>query len=100
MSVDNDALRRIRPDMRRRIAAAVDALVALLDQIDGDTDLEEDDPPEDDDPAEDAGDAEPSLGAIPAYDQTLWGSGQGIIASSRKSTTNTAAMTSRHSARR
>jgi hypothetical protein len=53
-----------RPGTRRRIAAAVDALIALLDQIDGDTDLEEDDPPEDDAPQEDVGDEEPSLGSL------------------------------------
>lgn len=52
----------VRPGMRKRIAAAVDALVALLDHIDGDADLEEDNPPEDDAPAEDVGDEEPSLG--------------------------------------
>lgn len=44
------------PGMRRRIAAAVDALIALLDQIDGDADLEEDDPLEDDAPCERVGD--------------------------------------------
>jgi len=37
-----------RPGMRKRVAAAVHALVALLDQIDGDADLEEDNPPKDD----------------------------------------------------
>jgi len=41
-----------RPGMRRRIAAAVDALIALLDQIDGDADLEEVDPLEDDAPCQ------------------------------------------------
>lgn len=45
-----------RPGMRRRIAAAVDALIELLDQIDGDADLEEDDPLEDDAPCERVGD--------------------------------------------
>jgi hypothetical protein len=45
-----------KPGMRRRIAAAVDALIALLDQIDGDTDLEDDDPLEDDAPCERVGD--------------------------------------------
>jgi len=45
---------------RRRIAAAVDALVALLDEIDGDPDCEEDEPLEDDDPPEDGGDDEES----------------------------------------
>jgi hypothetical protein len=47
----------------KRIAEAVEALVALLDQIDGDADLEEDNPPEDEAPAEDVGDNEPSLGS-------------------------------------
>ncbi|PWB90677.1 hypothetical protein C5688_09130 [Methylocystis sp. MitZ-2018] len=45
-----------KPGMRRRIAAAVDALIALLDQIDGDADLEEEDPLEDDAPCERVGD--------------------------------------------
>ncbi|MGD9543556.1 MAG: hypothetical protein AB7F41_10630 [Methylocystis sp.] len=64
--------------MRRRIAAAVDALVALLDQIDGDSDFEEDEPLEDDAPAEDVGDAEPSLGACggtwnaDTFNQSRW----------------------------
>jgi hypothetical protein len=47
----------------KRIAMAVDALVALLAQIDGDADRGEDNPPEDDAPAEDVGDNEPSLGS-------------------------------------
>lgn len=70
-----------RPGMRRRIAAAVDALVALLDQIDGDSDFEEEDPLEDDAPAEDVGDAEPSLGALGGtwtaehFDQAAWAHG-------------------------
>jgi hypothetical protein len=68
-----------RPGMRKRIAAAVDALVALLDQIDGDADLEEDNPPEDDAPAEDVGDEEPSLGSVASRDastpQYLWAQG-------------------------
>lgn len=70
-----------RPDMRRRIAAAVDALVALLDQIDGDSDFEEDVPLEDDAPAEDVGDAEPSLGACggtcnaDTFNQSRWAHG-------------------------
>jgi hypothetical protein len=58
-----------RPGMRKRIAAAVDALVALLDQIDGDADLEEDNPLEEDDPAEDDGSGEPALGASTAVTQ-------------------------------
>ncbi|MFA6204688.1 MAG: hypothetical protein WC689_00590 [Methylocystis sp.] len=45
-----------RPGMRRRIAAAVDALIALLGQIDGDADFEEDEPLEDDAPCELVGD--------------------------------------------
>lgn len=46
-----------RPGMRRLIADAIESLLLLLDEIDGDPDLEEDDP------AEDGGDVEPSLGA-------------------------------------
>jgi hypothetical protein len=68
-----------RPGIRKRIAAAVDALVALLDQIDGDADLEEDNPPEDDAPTEDVGDNEPSLGSVASRDastpQYLWAQG-------------------------
>lgn len=63
---------------RRRIAAAVDALVALLDEIDSDADFEEDDTLEDDAPLEDGGDAEPSLGAPGASSfppQILWSQG-------------------------
>ena len=53
----------LRPGMRKALADAVEAFVALLDQIDADADLEEDNPPEDDAPCEDVGDDEPSLGA-------------------------------------
>jgi hypothetical protein len=60
-----------RPDTRRRIAAAVDVLVALLDEIDGDADIEEDNPPEDDAPCDDVGDSEPALGATVATDQRV-----------------------------
>ncbi|MFO1126393.1 MAG: hypothetical protein U1E25_14690 [Methylocystis sp.] len=69
-----------RPGTRRRIAAAVDALVALLDEIDGDPDLEEDDPLEDVEPLEDGGDDEPSLGAPGAAflpSQSHWSQGAG-----------------------
>ncbi len=53
-----------RPGMRKRVSAAVDALLALLlDQIDGDPDFEQDNPLEDDAPCEDVGDNEPSLGS-------------------------------------
>jgi hypothetical protein len=84
MSFDNDNADAIprplefRPGMRRRVAAAVDALVALLDQIDDDADLEEDNPPEDDAPCEDVGDDEPSLGAPGTFyfpDQAHWAEG-------------------------
>jgi hypothetical protein len=58
-----------RPGFRKRISAAVEALVDLLDQIDDDGDREEDDAPEDDAPCEDVGDDEPSLGATTAMNQ-------------------------------
>jgi hypothetical protein len=64
--------------MRKALADAVEAFVALLDQIDADADLEEDNPPEDDAPCEDVGDDEPSLGAPGASSfppQTLWALG-------------------------
>ncbi len=70
---------KYRPGTRRRIAAAVDALVALLDEIDGDADFEEDDLREDDAPREDGGDDEPSLGAPGAAflpDQRRWSQGE------------------------
>jgi hypothetical protein len=52
-----------RPSMRSLIEDAVESLLLLLDEIDGDADIEMDDPPEEDDPAEDGGDGgEPSLG--------------------------------------
>ncbi|MBL8570940.1 MAG: hypothetical protein JNK84_17865 [Phreatobacter sp.] len=43
------------PSLRRQAEDAIDRLLALLDAIDGDTDLE-------DDELEDGGDREPSLG--------------------------------------
>jgi hypothetical protein len=52
-----------KPGMRRRIAAAVDALIALLDQIDGDVDLEPD------------ADDEPSLGSGSMHNQDCWAIG-------------------------
>jgi len=51
------------PGMRRLIADAIESLILLLDEIDGDAELEEDDP------AEETGDAEPSLGATHSMDQ-------------------------------
>jgi hypothetical protein len=45
------------PAMRTLIADAIESLILLLDEIDGDVELE------DCDPAEECGDAEPSLGA-------------------------------------
>ncbi|MGZ9103543.1 MAG: hypothetical protein ACXW3Y_11750 [Rhodoplanes sp.] len=65
-----------RPRMRKALADAVEAFVALLDQIDADA--EEDNPPEDDAPCEDVGDNEPSLGAPGASyfpPQTHWAEG-------------------------
>jgi hypothetical protein len=51
------------PAMRTLIADAIESLIILLDEIDGDVDAE------DDDPAEENGDAEPSLGAFELVDQ-------------------------------
>lgn len=67
-----------RPSMRSLIEDAVESLLLLLDEIDGDADIEMDDPPEEDDPAEDGGDAEPNLGANGAAylpDQVHWAQG-------------------------
>jgi hypothetical protein len=63
-----------RPAMRRLIEDTVESLLLLLDEIDGDADIEEDDPPED------AGDAEASLGAPEVgylRSQTRWAQGRG-----------------------
>jgi hypothetical protein len=63
-----------RPSMRRLIEDAVESLLLLLDEIDGDADIEEDDSPED------VGDAEPSLGAPEVgylCSQTRWAQGRG-----------------------
>ena len=55
------------PAMRRLIADAIESLILLLDEIDGDAELE------DDDPAEENGDLEPSLGAFELVNQeTAW----------------------------
>jgi hypothetical protein len=51
------------PAMRTLIADAIESLILLLDEIDGDVDAE------DDDPAEENGDAEPSLGAFESMNQ-------------------------------
>jgi hypothetical protein len=84
MSVQNDNAAsaplfiELRPGMRKALADAVEAFVALLDQIDADADLEEDDGPEDDAPCEDVGDDEPSLGATGTFffpDQRHWAQG-------------------------
>ncbi len=64
--------------MRKALADAVEAFLNLLDQIDGDADLEDADAPEDDAPCEDVGDNEPSLGAPEASSfppQTYWAEG-------------------------
>ena len=69
----------LRPGTRKALADAVEAFVALLDQIDADADLEEDNPPEDDAPCEDVGDNEPSLGAPGTFyfpDQAHWADGR------------------------
>jgi len=60
-----------KPGMRRRIAAAVDALIALLDQIDGDSDFEEDEH----DGREPDADDEPSLGSGCMHNQDCWAIG-------------------------
>jgi hypothetical protein len=63
------------PSMRRLLADAIEALLPLLDEIDGDADLE------DDDPADANGDAEPSLGATNGMNQTIaWRATQGEVA--------------------
>lgn len=71
-----------RPSMRSLIEDAVEGLLLLLDEIDGDADIEMDDPPEEDDPAEDGGDAgESSLGATEALNQChAWRDTAGWIA--------------------
>ena len=91
-----------RPAMRSLIEDVVESLLLLLDEIDGDADLEMDDHPEEDDPAEDDGDAdlemddhpeeddpaeddgdagEPSLGATEALNQChAWRDTAGWIA--------------------
>ena len=51
------------PGMRRLIADAIESLILLLDEIDGDAEIE------DCDPAEETGDAEPSLGATHSINQ-------------------------------
>ena len=62
------------PRMRRLICDAIEGLMMLLDEIDGDADLEEDDP------AEDNGDAEPSLGATNSLNQTIaWQAAQSEV---------------------
>jgi hypothetical protein len=51
------------PAMRRLVCDAIESLILLLDEIDGDIDME------DDDPAEESGDAEPSLGSFELVNQ-------------------------------
>ena len=51
------------PAMRTLVADAIESLILLLDEIDGDAGFEEDDPPED------CGDSEPSLGATASMNQ-------------------------------
>ena len=51
------------PGMRRLIADAIESLILLLDEIDGDVELEADGSDED------GGDMEPSLGATNSIDQ-------------------------------
>jgi hypothetical protein len=53
------------PAMRRLIADAIESLILLLDEIDGDAEVE------DDDPAEEGADLEPSLGAPADIDQSI-----------------------------
>jgi hypothetical protein len=59
------------PGMRTLIADAIESMIHLLDEIDGDVDAE------DDDPAEETGDAEPSLGAFELMNQEkAWSSAE------------------------
>lgn len=63
-----------RPNMRRLIEDAIESLILLLDEIDGDENLEEE--PD----LEDGRDAEPSLGATHALNQeTAWKAAQAEI---------------------
>ena len=93
----------IRPGMRKALADAVEAFVALLDQFDADADLEDDDPPEDDAPCEDVGDDEPSLGATGTFffpDQRHWAQGTDDDREDESEHASPAATKSRRSARR
>lgn len=58
-----------RPPMRTMIEDAIESLLLLLDEIDGDADFEGE--PFEEDPAE----LEPSLGSIGGMDQSNWGRG-------------------------
>lgn len=51
-SSGRNPLRKLRATDRARIEAAIEAMIAALDAIDGDPDLEDDDPAEDDGTAE------------------------------------------------
>lgn len=60
------------PALRRQLEAIVEYLLAVLDTLDGDENLE------DDDPAEDDGSAEPTLGAperAGSWDRSAWARG-------------------------
>lgn len=82
---EGEQLVRFTPGMRRLIADAIEALILLLDEIDGDPDLEEDEPAEEGDDELDDADKEPSLGAPESHpitstlggrgDQTHWADG-------------------------
>lgn len=65
-----DAPPRAQPTLRERVEAAVEDLIALLDAIDGDADIEEDDPPEEVDVLEDTDPYEPDGHYLPT---SPWG---------------------------
>jgi hypothetical protein len=69
MSDANAQVITFTPGMRTLVCDAIEAMVLLLDEIDGDAELE------DDGTAEECGDAEPSFGARHGLDQTkTWNS--------------------------
>ena len=65
MTPDAPQLVVFTPAMRTLIADAIESLILLLDEIDGDVELE------DCDPAEESADLEPSLGATADVDQSF-----------------------------
>jgi hypothetical protein len=61
------------PAMRRLIEDAIESLILLLDEIDGDDDLEDDNSLEDGGDDEHEADAEPWLGSNAMFNQGPWG---------------------------